>query len=301
MHRVPPPEAIIKGVKLNCRRIGRAFKWTVAISLANPNGWEKTDLATEGTVCVDLGRRAFDHGVRVAVWKGSDGKTGELWIPKEFQGNGTGSLEYATKPESLQSIRDKEFDPIKAELLEYLSGKEFEWVEMKGLHQSKSKDRFLAIVNNWQRHEGDQLIYEKLNQWRKKEIHLERWQADQTKKFRVWRLHYYRNFWAMLRKQYATVVLQKINWVTIDPLPETNEDNTALNYWKHAVANGELDELCNARKVVRLAPNYRECECGCTTHYDKKFRIHECVQCGKKIDVDWNDCRILFNRLHEIE
>jgi hypothetical protein len=305
LHRTPPPNAIIKGVRLNRRRCGRQFHWSVSITLANSEGWQKPDLATCGTVAVDLGRRSLPEGLRVAVWRGDDGATGELWIPRNYHdGKGAGSLDYARKPDWLQSDRTKLFNKMKAELAQYLDslGETISpWLAeaTANLSQWTSKNRLLTIVNDWQAHAGDEAIRALLVAWRAKEIHLERWEADQRQKFQRWRKHFYLNFWAMLRRRYATILLQKINWTTTDVEAESNEDNTALNFWKATAADGDLDAAANARTVRRLPPNERQCPCGCAEQYDKKHREHACSACGLTFDVDHNDTRILLERVRE--
>lgn len=292
LHRAPPVDAVIKGVKLVCKRKGREFHYSVSLSLARKAGWEKTDLAATGVVAVDIGRRTTPEGLRVAVWIGSDGQRGKLLIPSEMQS-------YIKKCEDLQSIRDKRFNDIKGQVLAYYAAVEAEEGEIRFHPLSNSKSKLLDVLSTWRRKPGDEEVYASLLEWRRKEIHLERWQTDQREKFERWRKDHYRNFWAMLRKRYAQVLLQDVDWakMQLDPPPSDNEDKTALVYWRNVASDGLLDASANAREVVRLPICERRCSlCGEMTNHDKRSISFVCPHCGETLDTDFNDCALLLAR-----
>lgn len=91
LHRPLPADAVVKWCWLLRTRVGTHWVWRVQFTLDRLS-WARDDVAgAAGTVGIDVGWRLMDepapakHGwnkrLRVAVWRGSDGGSGELSLP----------------------------------------------------------------------------------------------------------------------------------------------------------------------------------------------------------------------------
>jgi hypothetical protein len=306
MHRELPKEAKIKWLYLQRSRVATHDEWHLMFSLEAAE-WPRKQ-AKRGTVGVDLGWRLLKNSdLRVAYWHGSDGKSGQLVIPKE-------DLSRWHRADTLRSTRDSSFNQIKEHFLDWLGGEmpRPEWLTEQTEHlcQWRSQARLAAVVIYWRNHrfDGDENIYEALEKWRKQDKHLFDWQEYQRKRSINWRNNLYRCFAKTLAEKYRTCVMENTNWRDMAELPEveSSEVTYAVPSYNRAVsAIGKLSlYLKEAMKEVQLvdpANSTHECaDCGTIDDFDAVKELeHVCSNCLSSWDQDHNAARVLLCRGQE--
>lgn len=237
-HGAFPAGTEITWASLVCRRVGVQDHWSVDLTCRLPGPW-KTDYATNGqTVGIDLGWRLRDDGIRVAYWHGSDGRHGEFLLPKHVIG-------MRDKMRDLQSIRAKNFDAVKAKIVEYVqtlaagqrnsatqnqerqtlaAGNEPQpagnheaatrssapWTlasQCSTLPQWRSPGRLCRVIDAWRDHRipGDEAVFSDAMEWRKQERHLFQWERHEERKITNRRLWEFRQFVARMRREYQHI------------------------------------------------------------------------------------------------
>lgn len=301
LHREWPPDAVCKWVELICTRTGRDYHYKLCFSLAREAGWNKPTAST-GEVGIHLGWRLVEKGLRVACWSGSDGREGELVIPESRaalalygltrickKGKPISRLGYYTKPSDLASMRDVRLDEVKPVLLAHaatLTLPDDVAETISHLHAIKSKSRVLAIVNALPGELPPFLV-----EWRRKEIHLERYESGQRAKFERWRKDFYRCFWAAMREQYSVAYMPKITWTREKPGPEKDSEGGMVE-WRACASPGLLSMLGRPYATFVEAKDIsRECHvCGGTCDVGEPLS-HTCEHCGSMWDQDMNAAR----------
>ena len=324
-----PADAVLKWVKLSCRRQGRRLRYYVNFTLTSKNGW--IDQAGDGTLAINLGHRRLDRvGVRGLYWVGNrrltmdqfpehirqcvrlhdDGLEGELVIPEQSRLSTAGSMAYYAKYVDLQSIRDQRFTAIKQQLGEYLSATCPDWatplkqflddcgkVAGKKDRPVGSKDRLLALTAGWQQHAGDGDIWTALAEWRNKELHLESWQSNQRTRYSNWRADLYQAFWAVMRRVYGTLLCCKANLAEMQRKPEPDSNEFNVHPWRNLVSPGMILSRSKLEPVRIESGNLtRTCHlCSEVCDWDQATRlVHTCEHCGMMWDQDANHCRNLL-------
>jgi transposase len=133
--------------------------------------------------------------------------------------------------------------------------------------------------------------------FRKQDKHLYDWQEHQRRKSRVKRELQYREFAAMLRRQYATVAIEDINWrdeLQTLPPAEKNETNAGARLYMRVAAVGSLIRFLteNMRHTVKVDPEWstKTCHaCGKIDNFDSATElVHTCRHCQTTWDQDAN-------------
>lgn len=102
MHRPLPENGIVRQASVVRKRVGRAFRYKLVITVEIPE--TKILFHKEGVVAVDLGWRKVEGRVRVAYWADDKGNYGQLVLPDRM-------IQAFQKLRDLRSIRDVYFDP----------------------------------------------------------------------------------------------------------------------------------------------------------------------------------------------
>jgi hypothetical protein len=307
LHRPLPAGSRVKWAYLLRRRIGTQVRWQFQLVLERACGWAKSDLATDGTVGIDLGWRILPRnhpthpgGLRVAYWVGSDNDQGELILPRD-------DLSRWTKVESLQSIRDRNFDDIRHLLGEYLDVAEVPtWFqeETSSLAQWRSPARLCTLWRRWslERFPGDRGIWTLVACWCKQDQHLWDWQAFQLRRSLNWRDNLFRHFVRDMRRRYHLARLEDADWSQLQrrPGPEEASDLQARMYQRIASV-GRLRQLLEEgmARTERLPTPFTTLtchHCGQTCAFDAARNLqHTCEHCGTTWDQDENAGHNLLN------
>jgi hypothetical protein len=293
LHRMPPADSIIKWAKLYRTLVGRRVEWKVQFVLAR-DSWARDDLAETGTVGLDINWRALPEGLRVAYAVGDDGSERTLTLPRD-------RLSAWSKVESLQAIRDRNFNAIRGELASWLRDAAVplpEWLTERArfLSRWRSSDRLGALAWSWrgQRFVSDEVIFPRLEAWRRQDRHLHDWQDSQAKKAVRRRDDLYRKFVLGLARDFHTVKIEAINWKAIAALPEADETDCELaRIYRRIAAPGRLAQLVKevAAVTVRVpaANTTKRCHvCGVIGKFDGIDLFHTCTACGARWDIDRN-------------
>lgn len=270
MHRPMPQDGIIKRAVVRRYMVGPTEKWTVTITLETEA--RAATCGTGGAVAVDLGWRTFvdadgNTEIRVAAWRGEDGASGELRLSAWDLGG-------IRKADDLRSIRDKAYDKMRAELVEWFKDPKCAvpaWLTeaTKTLAQWKSPKRLASVVTRWktERFPGDEGIMGELPRfgprppghkgraprlsygagllgWEAEDRHLWIWEADQRDQALRHRRERYRVFAAGLAKRYSTLVLEDFDLRVFSRLPPMatdaeKEDNERARANKYLAAPSE--------------------------------------------------------------
>jgi len=294
LHRPLPEDAQIKWVHLISDRVGTHSKWLVQF-VVSKESWPKADRATSGHVGVDVGWRMKEDGLlRVAVWKGSDGQDGELTLPTNW-------LPAMGKTRHIRSIRDKNFDMIRPELVAWLKERQDlpEWMKepLTTMHQWKAQARLASFMIRWrtERFPGDEQMFQKAEDWRKRDRHLYDYESNLRDQLLAQRSDLYRNFAAKLRRQYKTAALEDLDLRDFHVLPAV-EDPMMDPALKEHVRDACLSSLLQYLKEsmggfieVPAANTTKKCHsCGSIQEWDHKILRHTCTKCGKDWDQDYN-------------
>jgi len=309
VHRPLPAGKLIKWVTVTRRKYGSQARWYVNVTTdIRSGGTLHDDVAAAGFVGVDLGFRLFKpaesssgkRSLRVAVWAGDDGETGELRLDARF-------MSYISKADGLRSIRDKRLDQIRAALLPLCDEAGTpEWWKDDTQHMAKwrSPRKLYHLLHKWKdnRWDGDKTLFDLLVKWVVQDRHLHVWEANNRRKVAARRLDMYRNLAASLRRKYAVIGIEDIDWRIWSKLALPEEEETKSKKFrvqkKHAAVGLLAETLSNCgAQVVRLDPAYttKRCNaCGKITEFDADRHLrHTCEHCHAEWDQDYNAAKNL--------
>lgn len=206
MHRPLPEGAQIMRVAAHCRRIGPRDEWYATITVRVPD--EPRRKGDRIAVAVDVGWRMLPDGsVRVAYWRGEDGRHDQFVLTAR-------QLEGLTKADSIRAIRDRAQNTMSAGVAKFLADtKTPPWLTeaTHGFHLWKSHKRFYRLRDQWSlnRFAGDEVAFALLDSWVGRDRHLWEYEAGQRIGAARNRKDWFRRFAAWLAAQYDCVVLEK--------------------------------------------------------------------------------------------
>lgn len=290
-HRQLPADSRIKWAWLLCRRIGTRDKWSFQFVLDGDFGREAS--ASAVFVGVDVGWRMTPDGLRVAYGVDDNWNESELVISNSM-------LSRWEKVESLQSIRDLNFNEARAHLVKWLAtttGPEWLATTFQALPQWRSPARLAKAAVYWRtnRFDGDAEGFDTLEAWRHQDAHLYNWQAHQLASAVRWRDNLYREFAAKLRGQYGKVRIESMNVSQLQrlrPVEEADAIEFGRQYQRIASVGRLLAILKEAApcELVPAADTTAKC-CGCgqpTGEVLRHLLVHRCRACGLEMDQDRN-------------
>lgn len=299
MHRPLPDDSTIKWVHLIRRRIGTQSDWMLQFVVSKKK-WVKEDQAKDGACGVDVGfRRIQGEGLRVAVCYGTDLATEYLSLPEDWLGE-------MRRTEGIRSIRDVNFNDVKASLKNWIDQKKgVVWFreDLESLSQWKSQGRLAGLVLKWRekRVSGDDEIFTLLEEWRKRDKHLYEFEANLRDQLIRRRESIYRNFAAQLRRKYRTAVLRKIDYSKLHKLPATEDapKNEALKCHARDANLSALERciresMAKTREVAGKDISKIHAACGSKEKPDPAARFNTCSSCGETFDVDENAAKNLL-------
>lgn len=201
LHR-PLPEAHIKWIYLIRRLVGTSFRDQLQFVLSRPDGFAPGDRSQVGAVGIDVGWRLLDVGLRVAYWTGSDGRTGQLLLPKE-------QLSRWQLVDDLRSIRATMFDAkptqkgsppggIRAVFRSWLAGEapppwleeRLAWLDTRiadKQHPRPHRRQELHRLAGLAALQSERAAYQKLRQQWQRPEQLPEWLTERTETLGQWR------------------------------------------------------------------------------------------------------------------
>lgn len=227
LHRPFPEGCAVKFVKVVRRRIGSHTRWSVSFTLALP---ERESREEGNALAVNLrwSRTTVDaEATTLAADYVSDLGHGEICVDPAV-------VSQLGKSEDLRSIRDKNFDRIRAELkprLKALALPEEMNERVKFMHAWKAQGKLAATVLWWRanRFEGDSDAFAMAEAWRKQDKHLWDWESNARRKALARRKDSYLVFAAQSARQYRVLVIEKINLAKLAEKPEQEDEERDFN------------------------------------------------------------------------
>lgn len=296
MHRSLPENGKIKWIKVHKKKQGSNTKWYVDFTVDITNVIKAPNNG-KGAIAIDIGWRDMGDGFRVAKWRGEDGEIGEIKIDD-------GLVKSLKKDAELRSIRDKEFNIARIQLAEWLEKNvHSDWMteKTKTISQWKSIDRLAKLVQQWKsnRFEGDDKIFQELENWRYHDFHLKDWEINQRRKSRRHRRELYRVIGAQLAEKYETVIFEDFDLrdVSMTPQPDAKEDNqkaranktlASPSEFRLVIENAFVSRDGKVEKIDPKGTSYTCHLCKAIEHLDSSDYIHTCSGCGETWDREDN-------------
>lgn len=225
-----PKDAQIKWATVHKHVIGFREEWVATLTVELSAVKHRCGV---GTVGVDLGWRKVPEGIRVAYWRGSDGRHGSVVVPDTRTAHAPGMLDRIRQCEGLRATRDKNFDIVRAGLVQWLAEPREIPVWLREatvtLGQWKAQKRLLALVHRWRqnRFAGDEMALQVLQEWRDQERHLYQWESDQRISALRYRREIYRVAAAKLASEYETLVIEDLDLRELAKTPPKETTETA--------------------------------------------------------------------------
>jgi hypothetical protein len=177
--------------------------------------------------------------------------------------------------------------------------------KIKNAGQWKGANRLAGLMIEWRgkRFDGDSVIFDLLEAWRKRDKHLWDWMENRRSRNQGWRKDLYRVFAATMRKRYAVAKIEDTDWSKIQESakPEdATQDDDAIRKNMRIASVGMLLETIRREMAVEEVPaaesTQRCSDCGHLTGETKVASLyHACAHCGSARDQDQNAARNLLN------
>ena len=278
LHRLPPPDCVIKWAHVVRRRIGHQLEWRFQLTLESKTFDRPPAAIGTGLCAVNLGwRRLFDDqgeviGLRAAYMVDEDGREREIRVPDYVARHGDrrtyAVLSAVGKIDDLAQIRDKALEVALRSLSAWITARDgvpTEWDaldpprsdgsvprpmvdRLRGYATWRSQRKLQSFINGWKQHrvDGDGAILEALFRWSTQDLHLERWQSDMRDRLVAHRRETWRVIATELARTYATILVGASRLVDIEgweqPDPEDGDpsDGRLQRRMARIAAPGEL-------------------------------------------------------------
>lgn len=293
MHRPFPDKCEIKWVQVIKKIIAGKEKWDILFTLRTPI--EKNNNSNKA-IALDIGWRKIGDEIRYGyMWDGENSK--ELRLPAKL-------ISAFKKVESLQSIRDKMFNKMKDDgiLKELKEEAPKDWFGKycKYLHLSESKKTWSTFVKKWRndRWDGDDELFNKMEEWREQERHLWLWQENFRSKKIAARDDLYKNIAASLAKEYGILIIEDfdLSEISVDGYAGGQRTMVALHKLRDALVNAFVG--CGST-VIKIDPKNttKKCNvCKSVEEWEKPGEVrHTCTCCGATWDRDENAAKNIYD------
>jgi len=318
-HRPLPADGIIKNAWVKRYRIGRRMYHCLQVAVESATFLPKVEPGRP-VVAIDIGWRSKrdDDSLRIAYFYDSHGYHGEIRFPD-------GLKTLLSHPDSLRAIRDRMFNTHRKLLMDFATRYTEEGLSLRTLpawwseefaHLASWKTPVrlakAALVWREKRFEGDEQIFSVIWAWRKQELHLYDWEANERNQTLAFRKDFYWRLANEFTKKYSVVVIEdfNLNDVAISSPPEgSGEEHEGTDKSRHQRFISSLSEFrqileCSGPKygavVVKedAVRSTMECHlCGYAEAWDAAPRIqHRCEGCGEEWDQDRNAAQNLLHR-----
>jgi hypothetical protein len=328
LHRPLPEDCVIKWAWIQREMVGTRYHWELCVQMESEKFFPKVRMPTH--VCaINYGwrQRCEQHTdisqcsdncpryLRVAYVIGTDGYEEERVLPLPVRK----AIEHADK---IRSIRDLNFDKIRATLVESFKGQKLPepiYRMTAGLAKWKSLAKLTLFAEIWRDHsfEGDETLFEavfaELDAWRRQDRHLYQWEANERDKAYANRKEQYRLLATELARKYSTI---RIHNFKLAPLVKRKKvEHKETEQEKAQRRNRTLAALSELGGAIKLAasnagttvevvetdpkaPLTKQCHvCGGLCEFDAEKELeHRCEHCGGVWDQDQNFARNLLSR-----
>lgn len=293
-------EMVVRSVTLQQSKVGPRERWHLMLTVDAP----PVESVPKGTVGIDVGFRRqpaqatkscdgrMGDELRIGHWAGSDGRDGELILPKWM-------LDKWASANHIRSLRDTAFDGIKAAIGEWLKSHKHEPLKehVVAFSQWKSCNRMQSLVRVWRdnRVKGDESIFIQAEKWRKSDYRMASAEGHLYESFTNARREFYRVLAANLAKRYRYVALEDLDLRKFSVTPGTETEGgpgSTFRQQKNRAALSTLRlALANRLEVVEVDPAGTSKTCSRCGAYKSDLgsdTVYECESCGATLDRDKN-------------
>ena len=319
LHRPLPPGARIMRVNVHRRTLegdkGQRAQWYAVFTLRVHDAPRRNDGLA---VAVDVGWRLLQDGsMRVAYWRGEDGRHDQLVLTKrQLAGFGVA--------DGIRAARDRVLEQLRAGLCGWLDDASPlpDWMTeaRRWMPQWRSPKRFYRLIEIWQR--SAELITTSpesgrpdatavlawLQAWRRRDQHLAGYEAGQRDGQKRHRQDYYRRFSAWLSECYDVVVLERFDKRQTNRTKQTEDgaqtEDVELHYAQRLANTSGLCQALKSRfgqlgqwvekPAAGTTLRCAEPECDGTLVGDAADHIMQQCSRGHTWDQDHNACRNLL-------
>lgn len=306
----------IISIEIIFKRIGPREVWNACITC---DAKIEKPIFNNHKVAVDLGWRSYSDRIVIATYQGSDGSSGEISVGNDSKSK-YGLLDRLKYVDDLKSIRDKEFDKIKIQLVEWCKKNESiqpDWFkeEIKTIYLWKSKARLSSFINKWSqaRFDGDDSIIGEKGVWNKKEkkviigsgllgwkyhdFHLWNLETSLSVKVRNQLKEHYRVAAAKLASQYDAIIFENIDGSTMAKGKVSSRNRQLTSPF-------EFRSICKMiftgrdKEYQEVDAKYTSMECNDCHYVNEKIPSLEffCKNCSKEIHRDFNAAKNILDR-----
>jgi hypothetical protein len=302
------------------------YRWSLQFTLHT--GVSKVK-ATDGECGIDLGWRMMEDGrMRVAYLVDSKGHQEEFSLPARL-------VTRWEKSESLQSIRDLNFNQAIAELLAWkddmkagapewkdrMTDEEIaawrvaakdsklpEWFHEMSRYMAmwRSHVKLIRLIERMEKEPivGGADILQRMLDWRAQEGHLLQFEVFNRLQGENRRLQLFRIFVSDIRKRYATIGVEDCDWTTLARKPKVEDNKFDPSKRNMKIASiGKLRELFiqAGAKAYESEDTTAKCHrCGSLEEWDQAKELwHTCSQCSTPWDQDYNAAANLLKMAQE--
>jgi hypothetical protein len=305
-HRPLPAGASVRWATVHRRARGPHGEWSLCVTVDPPGGAEGAEegaaaaAADRPTVAVDVGWRLMDGAIRVAAWRDSLGRSGELQLS-------VADVRVLRVHEEVRSERDRAFDVCKIHLKQWIAASPVapEWMReaARTMHAWRKSSRMVRLLRRWERERpergaAEDAALEAVRAWATGDW--ARWATEEACRARGLRRRRdkYRCFAAQLTRAYATIVVEHFDLRAVAARRPTGDDgaeNEVARGNRQLASVSELrDCLINAAPrhrsqvvAVDAADTTRTCPaCGLVADRDAAARVRLRCACGHEWDQD---------------
>ena len=223
LHRPLPQDALIRAVRVKRFRIGYQFHYKVMITVRLPDAIPPSGRTRSEAAGIWIDCHEMSEGIRVGYWAAADGEHGEVLLPaavvSEFEKLG-----------DLQGILDRNWNETRAALVSWLGSAAVpDWLRNTAGDLVEWMDYYrpLHLADAWSEHRfaGDEQIFARLVEWKRKHLHLHSWASHLRDQVQKRRREHYRLLAAQLAKNYDRIY---INAVASAPATERDEPDLGV-------------------------------------------------------------------------
>lgn len=317
MHRDLPADAEVVSASINRRPEGPYMAYALCLTVNSRTHAAIPKPIHEGAraLAIDVGYRKKDDELRFGyTFDGVSGK--EMRLGNSF-------MERYRQAEKLRSTRDLIFNDVKKTFSLFLTTSgirvpagikkkhtgEEDYV-LAHMHTWKTPQRLYLLVQDWklQRFPGDDVIFNVLLDWSRRENHLYRYETGLRSSVLDGRREEYRIISKAVATTYTVIFLEKIDLRHLAKRkpPEKSEKDLhqAARHQRFQVAlsefRGTLEKACKktGTQIIYVEPalTTMNCwKCSNTEYWDMgKELVHTCSKCSSVWDQDYNGARNIY-------
>jgi hypothetical protein len=293
LHR-PMAEGVICSASVIREQIGGRERWRLLITVDR----SEPEARSGPAVAIDLGWRKVPGGLRVAYWEDEHGQHGELVLHPDL-------LWEFSKLTELRSVKDRLFNQVRKTIADWAAGRDLpDWLDLTRIGQWRAYNRLLRLHQTWSLHRipGDTQVFDALEEWRRRHLHVEAWEDNLRDQTAHHRREIYRRFVARLLRSHGSIFLEDfdLRQFARRAAPE-GAHGAFIARARRIAAPSLLRKLLEEKgNCFRVDPFLTTRQCSWCDHNEPWNAApavgHSCEGCGRWFDQDRNAARNILRR-----